>query len=76
MGSLYFFGWGRGILVLRTSKSLRGLVEQDPNPGLPTIKTKKGPDTRGLSSFGWGRGIRTPVGGVRVRSPTARRSPN
>ena len=26
--------------------------------------------------FGWGRGIRTPVGGVRVRSPTTRRSPN
>jgi hypothetical protein len=24
---------------------------------------------------GWGRGIRTPVGGVRVRSPTTRRSP-
>ncbi len=25
--------------------------------------------------FGWGRGIRTPVDGVRVRSPTTRRSP-
>ena len=25
---------------------------------------------------GWGRGIRTPAGGVRVRSPTTRRSPN
>ena len=25
--------------------------------------------------YGWGRGIRTPTGGVRVRCPTIRRSP-
>ena len=37
---------------------------------------RKGPHEGALSFFGWGRGIRTPVGGVRVRSPTTRRSPN
>ena len=63
------------IVALRATKSLRGFVEQDSIPELPTIKTKKGPGKRGLFLFGWGRGIRTPVDGVRVRSPTTRRSP-
>ena len=34
---------GRGILALRASKALRGFVEQDSNPELPTIKKTKGP---------------------------------
>ncbi len=42
----------------------------------PSTQTKKYRAPVGSCIFiGWGRGIRTPVGGVRVRSPTARRSP-
>jgi hypothetical protein len=65
----------RGILALRASKRLRALVEQGLNPGFPRPNKKRAPEGA-LSLFGWGRGIRTPVGGVRVRSPTTRRSPN
>ena len=39
------------------------------------LPNKKDPLDAGLSSFGWGTRIRTWVDGVRVRSPTARRSP-
>lgn len=53
--------------------------------GKDTRKKAKGPGVRFCSPFplvslpccyGWGTWIRTKVGGVRVRSPTARRSPN
>ena len=43
---------------------------------LPSPPAKKNGPFWGPFFFGWGRGIRTPVGGVRVRSPTTRRSPN
>ena len=38
-------------------------------------QTQKNRLLGGFFVFGWGRGIRTPAGGVRVRSPTTRRSP-
>src|SRR5699024_11658710 len=38
------------------------------------VETKR-PASSGPFDNGWGRGIRTPTGGVRVRSPTFRRSP-
>jgi hypothetical protein len=45
------------------------LVSSSPN------QKRKRPRKGAFFFSGWGRGIRTPVDGVRVRSPTTRRSP-
>ena len=39
------------------------------------VTIKKGPELGHFILYGWGTRIRTLVGGVRVRSPAARRSP-
>ncbi len=87
----YYFGWGRGITPGFLPSAPMGpspfgrrsnlFLTNLSNP----IAARLGfsPSTPGKIKgrliaayyFGWGRGIRTPTGGVRVRSPTIRRSP-
>ena len=69
-GSLRSFKFAPGEIV----EPLRLLRSQG---SIPTSRRQKqkSPREAGFSVFGWGRGIRTPADGVRVRSPTTRRSP-
>ena len=46
-----------------------------PNPGETGIKKGFRAERKPLVLSGWGTGIRTPIGRVRVCSPTVRRSP-
>jgi hypothetical protein len=50
-------------------------LRREDHESLANPPTTKGPAVRGPFLFGWGTRIRTWVDGVRVRSPTARRSP-
>ena len=80
-GSFFWLGDQDGLapaaLTLRArcarGRSLRDPLE--PSSFEPRSRKKKSP-LPGALFFGWGTRIRTWVGGVRVRSPTARRSPN
>jgi hypothetical protein len=64
-------------LLLPRSKSLPAILLNLSTVLILELMTiKKAPKQGPFLLYGWGTRIRTLVGGVRVRSPAARRSPN
>ncbi len=76
LGGHHALRWRDGWRLRRQrSRGFAARVEQGLESILSPSQMQQSPREAGFVASGWGRGIRTPADGVRVRSPTTRRSP-